>query len=155
MPSRWDSATCGWRRRVFHYPPPTLMSKNFRLPCAIELQPLSLTLLKMRKVELGRWERAWGIRRRDAADEFTEVPNEALVDAARRHPVSAVVVYDLAGQLGVFVLGHGPGKGVHVDHELVAVPVLLLASLDVDDEDTVVVEDEQVRLAGEGGGVSA
>ena len=51
MPSRGDSATCGWRRRVFHYPPPTLMSRNFRLPCAIELQPLSLTLLKMRKVE--------------------------------------------------------------------------------------------------------
>ena len=54
MPSRWDSATCGWRRRVFHYPPPTLMSRNFRLPCAIELQPLSLTPLKMRKVELRR-----------------------------------------------------------------------------------------------------
>ena len=53
MPSRWDSATCGRRRRVFHYPPPTLMSRNFRLPCAIELQPLSLTPLKMRKVELG------------------------------------------------------------------------------------------------------
>ena len=52
MPSRWDSATCGWRRRVFHYPPPTLMSRNFRLPCAIELQPLSLTPLKMRKVEV-------------------------------------------------------------------------------------------------------
>ena len=52
MPSRGDSATCGWRRRVFHYPPPTLMSRNFRLPCTIELQPLSLTLLKMRKVEL-------------------------------------------------------------------------------------------------------
>ena len=29
------------------------MSKNFRLPCTIELQPLSLTPLKMRKVELG------------------------------------------------------------------------------------------------------
>ena len=28
------------------------MSRNFRLPCAIELQPLSLTPLKMRKVEL-------------------------------------------------------------------------------------------------------
>ncbi len=28
------------------------MSRNFRLPCTIELQPLSLTLLKMRKVEL-------------------------------------------------------------------------------------------------------
>ena len=27
------------------------MSRNFRLPCAIELQPLSLTPLKMRKVE--------------------------------------------------------------------------------------------------------
>ena len=104
---------------------------------------------------LGTGNEPGGIRRRDAADELTEVPNEALVDAALRHSVSAVVVYDLAGQLGVFVLGHGPGKGVHVDHELVAVPGLLLASLDVDDEDTVVVEDEQVRLAGEGGGVSA
>ena len=53
MPSRWDAATRGWRRRVFHYPPPTLMSKNFWLPCTIELQPLSNTPLKMRKVELG------------------------------------------------------------------------------------------------------
>ena len=52
MPSRWDAATHGWSRRVFHYPLPTLMSRNFRLPCTIELQPLSFTLLKMRKVEL-------------------------------------------------------------------------------------------------------
>ena len=52
MPSRWDAATHGWSRRVFHYPLPTLMSRNFRLPCTIELQPLSLTPLKMRKVEL-------------------------------------------------------------------------------------------------------
>ena len=37
---------------VFHYPLPTLMSRNFRLPRTIELQPLSLTPLKMRKVEL-------------------------------------------------------------------------------------------------------
>ena len=51
MPSRWDAATHGWSRRVFHYPLPTLMSKNFRLPCTIELQPLSLTPIKMRKVE--------------------------------------------------------------------------------------------------------
>jgi hypothetical protein len=51
MPSRWDAATHGWSRRVFHYPLPTLMSRNFRLPCTIELQPLSLTRLKMRKVE--------------------------------------------------------------------------------------------------------
>ena len=54
MPSRWDAATHGWSRRVFHYPLPTLMSRNFRLPCTIELQPLSLTPLKMCKVELGR-----------------------------------------------------------------------------------------------------
>ena len=52
MRSRWDAATRGWRRRVFHYPPQTLMSRNFRLLCAIELQPLSLTPLKMRKVQL-------------------------------------------------------------------------------------------------------
>ena len=52
MPSSSDAATHGWSRRVFHYPPPTLMSRNFRLPCTIELQPLSLTPLKMRKVEL-------------------------------------------------------------------------------------------------------
>ena len=51
MPSRWDAATHGWSRRVFHYPLPTLMSRNFRLPYTIELQPLSLTPLKMRKVE--------------------------------------------------------------------------------------------------------
>ena len=53
MPSRWDAATRGQRRRVFHYLPPTLMSRNFRLPCTIELQPLSLTPLKMRKVQPG------------------------------------------------------------------------------------------------------
>ena len=34
-------------------------------------------------------------------------------------------------------------------------PARPLACLDVDDEDTVVVENEQVRLAGEGGGVTA
>ncbi len=51
MPSRWDAATHGWSRRVFHYPLPTLMSRDLRLPCTIELQPLSLTRLKMRKVE--------------------------------------------------------------------------------------------------------
>ena len=55
MPSRWDADTHGWSRKVFHYPLPTLMSRNFRLPCTIELQPLSLTLLKMRKVELRAW----------------------------------------------------------------------------------------------------
>ena len=61
MPSRWDAATHGWSRRVFHYPLPTLMSRNFRLPCTIELQPLSLTLLKMRKVELGDSVGSWRV----------------------------------------------------------------------------------------------
>ena len=59
MPSRWDAATHGWSRRVFHYLLPTLMSRNFRLPCTIELQPLSFTPLKMRKVE-SRAEREHG-----------------------------------------------------------------------------------------------
>ena len=31
------------------------MSRNLRLPCTIELQPLSLTRLKMRKVELSKF----------------------------------------------------------------------------------------------------
>ena len=62
MPSRWDAATHGWSRRVFHYPLPTLMSRNFRLPCTLELQPLSLTPLKMRKVELRceKWQSLGG-----------------------------------------------------------------------------------------------
>ena len=35
------------------------MSRNFRLPCTIELQPLSLTPLKMRKVEFRRGVCRW------------------------------------------------------------------------------------------------
>ena len=51
-----DAITLGRRHswlesEGFHYPLPTLMSRNFRLPRTIELQPLSLTPLKMRKVE--------------------------------------------------------------------------------------------------------
>ena len=53
MPSRWEAATRSWRRKVLHYPLPTLMYRNFRLPCTIELQPVSLMPLKMRKVQLG------------------------------------------------------------------------------------------------------
>ena len=52
MPSRWEAATRSWRRKVLHYPLPTLMYRNFRLPCTIELQPVSLMPLKMRKVQL-------------------------------------------------------------------------------------------------------
>ena len=91
MPSRWDSATCGWRRRVFHYAPPTLMSRNFRLPRAIELRPLSLTPLKMRKVEQSCAIRPVIARRTDvnsrqmlssqsyvAASAFEVVPDSAV-----------------------------------------------------------------------------
>ena len=52
MPSRWEAATRSWRRKVLHYPLPTLMYRNLRLPCTIELQPVSLMPLKMRKVQL-------------------------------------------------------------------------------------------------------
>ena len=91
----------------------------------------------------------------DATDEAAEVLDEALVDAALGNAVGVVVVNDLAGELGIPVLGHGLGQGVHVDHDLVMVPGLYLAALDVDDEDAVVVENEQVGLAGEGGGLPA
>ena len=91
----------------------------------------------------------------DAADEAAEVSDEALVDAALGNAPGMVVVDDLAGELGIPVLGHGLGQGVHVDHDLVTVPRLFLAALDVDDEDAVVVENEQVGLAGEGGGLTS
>ena len=93
--------------------------------------------------------------RRDAADEAAEVLDEALVDAALGNAVGVVVVNDLAGELGIPVLLHGLGQGVHVDHDLVMVPGLFLAALDVNDEDAVVVEHQQVGLAGEGGGLTA
>ena len=96
-----------------------------------------------------------GLWSTDAADEAAEVSDEALVDAALGNAVGVVVVNDLAGELGIPVLGHGLGQGVHVDHDLVTAPGLFLAALDVDDEDAVVVEDEQVRLASEDGGLSA
>ena len=91
----------------------------------------------------------------DATDEAAEVADEALVDAALGNAVGVVVVNDLAGELGILVLWNGLGQGVHVDHDLVTVPGLFLAALDVDDEDAVVVENEQVGLAGEDGGLSA
>ena len=72
-----------------------------------------------------------------------------MVDAALGDAVGAVAVDDLAGELSV------PGQGVYVDHELVAVPGLLLAGLEVDDENVVSAQDQEVRLAGEGGGMSA
>ena len=88
-------------------------------------------------------------------DEAAEVSDEALVGAALGNAVGVVVVNDLAGDLCIPVLGHGLGQGIHVDHDLVMVPGLFLAALDVDDEDAVVVENQQVRLAGEGGRVPA
>ncbi len=78
-----------------------------------------------------------------------------MVDAALGDAVGAVAVDDLAGELSVPGLGHRPGQGVYVDHELVAVPGLLLAGLEVDDEKVVSAQDQEVRLAGEGGGMSA
>ena len=78
-----------------------------------------------------------------------EFAYEPLVDAALGDAVGAVAVDDLAGELSV------PGQGVYVEYELVAVPGLLLAGLEVDDEKVVSAQDQEVRLAGEGGGMSA
>ena len=104
---------------------------------------------------LGAGDAYRGLWSGDAADEAAEVSDEALVDAALGNAVGVVVVYDLAGELGIPVLWHGLGQGIHVDHNLIMVPGLFLAALDVDDEDAVFVEDEQVRLAGEVGGLTA
>ena len=54
MPSLLPGATCGWRRKVFHYRPPTPMYRNSPPLCTIELQIPSLMPLKMRKVQFIR-----------------------------------------------------------------------------------------------------
>ncbi len=94
-----------------------------------------------------------GFRRRDATHEAAEVSDRALVDSALRNALCAVAVNDFSGEPGVLILGQRPGQGIHVDHDLVTVPGLLLAVFDVDDADVVLVEHEQVWLAVEGGRV--
>ena len=52
MPSPWCAATCGWRPRVFHCPPPTLIYGKSRPLCTTDLSIPLLTPLEMRKVQL-------------------------------------------------------------------------------------------------------
>ena len=78
-----------------------------------------------------------------------------MVNAALGHALGLVGVDDFAGDAGVSKFGHGPRQGVHVDHELVAVPGAFGAGLDVGYEDVVVAEYQQVGLAGEDGGLAA
>ena len=49
MPSRWDAATCGWRRRVFHCPPPTPTPRYSQTFCTTDLYIPLPTSLEMRK----------------------------------------------------------------------------------------------------------
>ena len=51
MPSPWCGATCGWRRRVFHRPPPATICRNSPPPCTTEWWTPSLTPLEMRKAQ--------------------------------------------------------------------------------------------------------
>ena len=82
MPSRWDAATRDWHRRVFHYPPPTLMSRNFWLPCTIELQPPSLDFTQnleeaMDAIKFGRrhsWLESEGFSLSAANADVQELP---------------------------------------------------------------------------------
>ncbi len=48
-PSPWCDATCGWRRRVYHCQPATLMYGNSPPLCTAEWWTPSLTPLEMRK----------------------------------------------------------------------------------------------------------
>ena len=52
MPSLWCAATCGWRLRVFHCPPPTLIYGKSRPLCTTGLPVPLLTLLELRKVQV-------------------------------------------------------------------------------------------------------
>ena len=51
MPSLWCAATCGWRLRVFHCPPPTLIYGKSRPLCTTGLSIPLLTPLELRKVQ--------------------------------------------------------------------------------------------------------
>ena len=53
MPSLWFAATCGWRLRVLHCPPPTLIYGKSRPLCTTGLSIPLLTPLELRKVQLG------------------------------------------------------------------------------------------------------
>ena len=53
-PSLWCAATCGWRPRVFHCPPPTLIYGKYRPLCTTDLSIPLLTPLELRKVQPGR-----------------------------------------------------------------------------------------------------
>ena len=52
MPSPWCAATCGWRPRVFHCPPPTLIYGKSRPLCTTDLSIPLLTRLEMCKAQL-------------------------------------------------------------------------------------------------------
>ena len=54
MPSLRCAATCGWRPRVFHCPPPTLIYGKYRPLCTTGLSIPLLTPLELRKVQPGR-----------------------------------------------------------------------------------------------------
>ena len=51
-PSLWCAAACGWRLRVFHCPPPTLIYGKSRPLCTTGLSIPWLTPLELRKVQL-------------------------------------------------------------------------------------------------------
>ena len=71
----------------------------------------------------------------------------ALVDA-----LDPVWVVDLAGDVGTAVLVHRPGQGVHVGRHLGDVGGSLGARFDVDGQDMIASGDDEIGLAGEGGG---
>ena len=70
MPSLWFAATCGWRLRVFHCPPPTLIYRKSRPLCTTGLSIPLLTPLELRKVQINR--RNNNLMPRDMTTVYTE-----------------------------------------------------------------------------------
>ena len=70
MPSLWCAATCGWRLRVVHCPPPTLIYGKSRPLCTTGLSIPLLTPLELRKVQINR--RNNNLMPRDMTTVYTE-----------------------------------------------------------------------------------
>ena len=77
-----------------------------------------------------------------------------MVNAALGDALGTVGIDDLVDDAGVSVLFEGAEQCVHVDHDLGDVRGALDAGLGIDDGHVVATGDDEIRLAGEGGGAA-
>ena len=90
-----------------------------------------------------------GLVGRDPADEVTEVPDQALVDAALRDLLGSVLVHQISGQHLAVVRAGRSAEGVHVDADERAVGTERRAGGDADDERVFVSGDDQLGRDGQ------